>query len=463
MPVDFGLTLDVTAKQLRPDLWFGGSPPRALRLTETGRRAWDELRNGRVASTASAVLARRLTDAGMAHPVPPAATTSPDVTVIVPAHDRVADLDRCLAALGSDVPVVVVDDASRDGAGVARICASHGATLIRRDENGGPGAARNTGLAHVQSEFVAFVDSDCVPPLGWLAPLLAHLADPLVAAVAPRIVGAAGDSWAGRYTRERGSLDLGDLPARVMPRSRITYVPSAALVVRQAALDDVGVAFDGTLRVGEDVDLVWRLSGAGWRIRYEPSVHVTHREPATWPQLLSRRFRYGTSAGPLAQRHPDAISPLVLHPWPTLTVAAALARRPLVAAGVAGIGAAAMARTLRAADVPATGLLPAMANAVRQTWLGLGRYLTQFAAPALLAALCVRRTRFAAAALLLAQPLAAWAPRRVLDPVRFTLGSLADETAYGTGVWVGSARARTLRAIRPVVIWRPLRIDTRRS
>jgi mycofactocin system glycosyltransferase len=462
MPAGFGLSLDVSASQLRDDLWFGGAPPRVLRLTETGRRAWDELRDGgRVASPASAVLARRLTDAGLAHPVPPTVAID-DVTVIVPAHDRVADLDRCLAALGSDVPVVVVDDASREGAQVARICATHGATLVRRDGNGGPGAARNTGLAHAQSEFVAFVDSDCTPPRGWLAPLLAHLADPLVAAVAPRIVGVADDSWAGRYTAERGSLDLGDLPARVMPRSRITYVPSAALVVRRAALDDVG-AFDETLRVGEDVDLVWRLAAAGWRIRYDPSVHVMHREPATWPQLLSRRYRYGTSAGPLARRHPEAISPLVLHPWPTITVAAALARRPLVAAGAAGIGAATMARALRAADVPTTGLLPAMANGVRQTWLGLGRYLTQFAAPALFAALCSRRTRLAATALLLGPPLAAWAPRRVLDPVRFTLGSLADEVAYGTGVWVGSARARTLRAARPVVAWRPLRSDTRRS
>ena len=52
MPVGFGLTLDVSAKQLREDLWFGGSPPRVLRLTETGRRAWAELQHGRVASPA---------------------------------------------------------------------------------------------------------------------------------------------------------------------------------------------------------------------------------------------------------------------------------------------------------------------------------------------------------------------------------------------------------------------------
>jgi hypothetical protein len=198
-------------------------------------------------------------------------------------------------------------------------------------------------------------------------------------------------------------------------------------------------------------------------VRYDPSVQVTHREPRTWRQLLARRFRYGTSAGELARRHPDAIHPLVLHPWPALTVAGALARRPAVATGAFVGGLVTTARTLRAADVPTTGLAAATATATVQTWLGLGRYLTQFAAPALLAGLCSRRTRPSAAALLLGPPLAAWLPRRDLDPVRFTLAAIADEVAYGSGVWLSSLRARTLRSVRPVVRRRPVRIESRKG
>lgn len=462
LPMGFGLTLDVSAKQLGDDLWFGGSPPRVLRLTETGCRAWVELQRGPVGSRAGGLLARRFTDAGLAHPVPPC-TAAPDVTVIVPAHDRLADLERCLAALGTEVPVVVVDDGSRDAAGMARVCADHAVDLIRRDVNGGPGAARNTGLAHVGSELVAFVDSDCAPPTGWLTPLLAHFADPLVGAVAPRIIGMADDSWSGRYTRERGSLDLGDLPARVAPRSRVAYVPSAALLVRRAALRDLGTSFDETLPVGEDVDLVWRLVASGWRVRYDPSVQVPHREPRSWPRLLARRFRYGTSAGHLARRHPDATNSLVLHPWPALTVTCLLARRPVAAVGAFSAALATTARTLRAAGVPTTGLGRATAGAVVQTWLGLGRYLTQFAAPVLVAGLWSRRARLAATSLLIGPPVAAWLPRRDLDLVRFAIGAIADEVAYGSGVWVSSVRARTLRCVRPVVRLRPLRIETGRS
>ena len=40
---------------------------------------------------------------------------------------------------------------------------------------------------------------------------------------------AAGDGWLDRYERVRSSLDLGADPAPVVPRTRVAYVPSAAL------------------------------------------------------------------------------------------------------------------------------------------------------------------------------------------------------------------------------------------
>ena len=66
-----------------------------------------------------------------------------------------AMLDRCLTALGGRYPVVVVDDASHAPGRVAAMCAAHGARLVRRERNGGPGAARNDALADVGTEFVA--------------------------------------------------------------------------------------------------------------------------------------------------------------------------------------------------------------------------------------------------------------------------------------------------------------------
>ncbi|HWF82727.1 MAG TPA: mycofactocin biosynthesis glycosyltransferase MftF [Streptosporangiaceae bacterium] len=484
LPAGFRVELDSWTRQLTEELWFGGSPVRIVRLTPAGQAAWRELQPGRVTSRATGVLARYLTDTGLAHPVPPTARVTPAVTAIVPVRDRTDLLARCLTAIGRDLQVVVIDDASRDPATVAQIAARLGAKLIRREVNGGPAAARNTGLAALASEgatcdLVAFVDSDCEPSPDWIARLAGHFADPLVAVVAPRITGRAASTAAGRYTEANGALDLGGRPARVMPKSAVSYVPTAAVLARREALLNVARdsrVFDETLRVGEDVDLVWRLHEAGWRIRYDPSVHVAHHEPATWAELLARRYRYGTSTAPLARRHPGDIVHLALQPWPALTVAALLARRPVLAAAAFGGALVSTGYRLHRADVPRAGLTRATAAATRQTWLGLGRYATQFAAPLLVAGIAMPSRgdsrghrqgltrswgrRAAAASLLLGPSLTAWARSpRSLDPVRFTLGRIADDIAYGLGVWSGCVAERTFEPLRPVIAWRPLRID----
>ena len=109
----------------------------------------------------------------------------------------------------------------------------HAASGVPR--NGGPAAARNTGLAGVTSELVAFCDSDCVPEAGWIERLAAHLADPAVAVAAPRIRPVPGGrSWADRYSAAGSSLDMGGQEGRVAPGTRLSYVPTAALLARRA-------------------------------------------------------------------------------------------------------------------------------------------------------------------------------------------------------------------------------------
>ena len=462
LPAGFRVTLDGSTREVAAGVWSGGSPERVVRLTPAGRAVWQRLASGPVQSPAHGRLARRLTDTGLAHPCPPPVPPgTADVTVVVPARDRVALLDRCLAALHGGYPVVVVDDGSRDPGAVAALAAAHGATLVRRPANGGPSAARNTGLAHVGTELVAFVDSDCVPSPGWIDRLAGHFADPMVAAVAPRITAIAGDNLAGRYARTAGSLDMGAHPARVVPNTRVSYVPTAAIIARRSALLAVarrsGV-FDPTMPVGEDVDLVWRLHTGGWRVRYDPTVHIGHHEPETWSGVLARRLHYGTSVVPLTVRHQGFTPPLVLDPWSTVAVAALLARRPVAATAAFALSVLAAERTLRAHALPISGVSRVKAAAVAKTWVGVGRYTTQYAAPLLVALLLAGgRARWgrraAVASLLAGPPLVAWATTRpAIDPIRFAAVALTDDIAYGAGVLASCVRHRTVAPLRPVVM-----------
>jgi mycofactocin system glycosyltransferase len=457
-----GLTIGADASLRRHDdgrVLMGGSPLRVVRLSERGAAELDRLVDGDPVPASPGVLrlVRRLLDLGMVQPLPhssPFALT--DVTVVIPVRG-VLD-PGLLDGIGRVARIVVVDDAS-DPAVSTPATTTHGVTVevLRRDHRGGPGAARNTGLGVVDTSVVAFVDADCAPRPGWLEPLLLQFADPQVALVAPRIVAAEPEGDTGRrrlarYEREEAALDLGPERGRVRARSRIAYVPSAAVCARTEVIRDMR-GFDESMPVGEDVDLVWRLDEAGWTVRYEPTVRVAHRHRTTPWSWLRRRFDYGTSAGPLARRHPGAMVPVEASGWSYATWGLLAAGHPAAAAVTVGATAGVLERHLRGVDRP---MLTA-ANLTMRGHLGAGRLLARaIVRPwwpvALLASVLVpsRRLRLVVAGAVIAPAAIKWYRHRPdLDPLTFLGLHLADDVAYSTGVWVGCARARTFEPITP--------------
>jgi mycofactocin glycosyltransferase len=522
----------------------GGSPVRVLRLTPAGARQVRGWFSGTPlpASRASLVLARRLLDAGLAHPdfkPQPSSRTDPAdsgavsvspggpaVTVVIPVRDRHAELARCLAGLrpdpladrapgsahgargsdpvvqsgtgsaraagGSGPVVIVVDDASADPGAIAAIAAAHAARVIRRPVNGGPGAARNTGLAAASTELVAFLDSDCVPEPGWLDRLLPHFADPAVGAVAPRIVPhEAGASWLARYEGASSTLDMGARPSIVRPGARVSYVPGAALVVRRAA---AGAGFADGMFVGEDVDFIWRLAAAGWRVRYEPSATMGHDHRVRFRAWFSRRADYGTSAAALEQRHPGAVRPLYASWWTVGAWTAALSGRPAGAVALTAAATALLARRLSkvtgetwplstATSPPIPTQPPVLDNSKKrgagagggpgqarraEAWrlaarlagggtLAAGRPIGSALSRtwwplAIPAAIAFPKLRRPVAALILLPPLLDWTDRRPpLDPARYVAARLLDDAAYSLGVWHGCIRRRTIAPLLPVI------------
>ncbi|MBV9293479.1 MAG: glycosyltransferase, partial [Frankiales bacterium] len=392
------------------------------------RRAAALLAGGAVADASDAALAGRLVGAGLAHPLPPLPSRMASrVVCVVPVRDRADALDRCLAGLAG-AEVVVVDDASADAGAIASVASRHGARLLRLADNRGPAGARNAGCAAVDPdvETVAFIDSDCTVATADIEQLTAHLADPEVVAVAPRIR-PAGDarSTVQRFAAGHSPLDLGPCPADVRPGGRVAYVPTTVLVVRRQALDLVG-GFDEALRVGEDVDLCWRLVDAGGVVRYEPDVVAHHDEPQQWTAWLARRFRYGTSAGALAPRHTERLS------GPPLSGLLALY---------------AIDRERRRGRIPAEVAREVASSAPRRPAVGLLRWAVPvWTGPVLLVAVMGRRRRLAVTsgvAVLLPLLEDARQPAAGLGRPRRVAAALLDDVAYGAGVWCGSVRART--------------------
>src|SRR5688572_10955142 len=84
------------------------------------------------------------------------------ISVIIPTHSRPHLLPRAVEsalAAGTDVEVVVVDDASTDE--TAEACrALKGIRYIRLAHNQGVAGARNVGVLSSTAEYIAFLDDD---------------------------------------------------------------------------------------------------------------------------------------------------------------------------------------------------------------------------------------------------------------------------------------------------------------
>jgi mycofactocin system glycosyltransferase len=368
-------------------------------------------------------------------------------------HERPRQLERLRGALGGALPVIVVDDASADPRAIAAVAAAHDARLIRLARNVGPAGARNAGLAAVTTPFVVFVDSDVVAEPAAIELMLRHFADPALAMVAPRVLGLAHDrpNWITRYEDARSSLDLGEDSSSVRPRSPVTWVSSTCLVAR---VDLLGDGFDESMRVGEDVDLVWRLVDAGRRVRFEPAATVRHEHRTTLRTWLGRKFFYGTGAEPLAERHPDDIAPVVLAPWAAATLVALAAQRrwsPPVAGAIVVVTALRIGRRATAVRRPyalaarltGNGLLAAIA----QGFALLLRHWWPLTAIGCLVSKRVRRAVLVAAVADTAWEFGRTRPR--LDLLRFALARRLDDAAYGAGVWWSALRARSARPLLP--------------
>lgn len=221
----------------------------------------------------------------------------PAVSVVIPAHGRLATVRKTLAGLmgqlGDDDEVIVVDD----GSDPPLADLPDGVTVIRQARDGfGAGRARNKGWASASNEVVVFLDSDSIPGPGFLARHrgwhaaaanlvvvgLRHHVDAsevdedAIARSGPEslplveVDDGPGRDWREWLVRRSALLTLGDQAFRAGLTNNLS--------VRRARLEEVGgfdEAFSGW--GGEDTELTWRLWNAGAFIVPERDAPVYHQ------------------------------------------------------------------------------------------------------------------------------------------------------------------------------------------
>lgn len=454
--------------RLRPDhQWYrspdgqsliAGSPLSFFKVSEKGADILTLVENNDLLPEGHESLTTRLVAAGAAHPLWHMPVPATDITVVIPTflresrdEDRLAELVQSL----SGINVIVVDDCSPIS------FTMDGVTILRHESNKGPGAARNTGLSHVDTPYVAFVDDDVRVTGDCLRQLAAQMNDERISLVAPRVISTDNGRLTGEYEVQHSPLDLGEHPTLIRPFSRVSYVPAAAIVCRTEAIRSID-GFTEELRMGEDVDFVWRLSNAGHLCRYEPTLTCSHTTRRTVREVVKQRFNYGSSAAPLSDAHHAYVSPLranvvLLLPSLVLLFGYVWIFVPLLPfvyvwyiVTLRDSGLSLMQR-VRITTQGLAATIRLLASAITRAWWPIFFVLALF----------IFGAGFALFASFLTPAmygLLKYKPKRIFGYVGLRI---LDNLSYGAGVWWGAARHRSFRCLVPTITRSPLRLRSK--
>jgi glycosyltransferase involved in cell wall biosynthesis len=232
---------------------------------------------------------------------------APRLTIVVPFHKGLPLLERALSALvplrPGDELLVAADGAVDDCQAVA---AAHGARVIEIEGPRGPAVARNVAAASARGDVLVFVDADVVASTEAVERVARIFAsDPELGA----LFGAYDeDPGAPGFVSQYKNLAHSFIHQQSAGAAQTFWAGFGA--VRRDAYQAVG-GFDERFERPsiEDIDLGYRLTAAGYRIRLDPSLAVCHLKRWTlrsmitsdvfdrgipWTQLILRYSQFGS-------------------------------------------------------------------------------------------------------------------------------------------------------------------------
>jgi N-acetylglucosaminyl-diphospho-decaprenol L-rhamnosyltransferase len=215
-------------------------------------------------------------------------TPQDDVDVVIVSYESRDFLVRCLDAWAatSVSPLVVDNGSTDDSVDVARAA---GVDVLIQPDNLGFGAAANAGIAEGRAPFVLVTNADAWPQSPADVEMLVSrmAADDEIGAAGPAFVGidgspqpnllpVAGRLWLGRpaVTSFPTGKDATHAPPALSHRP--AYLVGAALLLRRAALEQVGAFDPAFFLFNEEVDLCLRIASSGRKLAYVPDSTFVH-------------------------------------------------------------------------------------------------------------------------------------------------------------------------------------------
>jgi N-acetylglucosaminyl-diphospho-decaprenol L-rhamnosyltransferase len=231
--------------------------------------------------------------------------------VVLVCWNNKAYLEPCLrslfdARMRHACEVVVVDNGSTDGSQAMLRESFPSVHLVQNEGNVGLGKASNQGIECTTAPFVLLLNNDTIVDGPSLDALIDFMeATPDAGAVGGTLLNPDGSFQAGwnhfpSLTEEfLIASRLGEfirqgyptVPGGQTPRA-VDWITSACLLVRRAALAEVGLLDESYFIYGDETDLQCRLARAGWKVYHVPAATTVHFGGRSMDRWRRRKMVY---------------------------------------------------------------------------------------------------------------------------------------------------------------------------
>ena len=233
-------------------------------------------------------------------------------SVIVPVFNRPQEIEELLESLSNqdfeeDFEVLIIEDGSsitcKD---VIEKFQSKLPLQYHTKENSGPGGSRNFGMDKAQGNYYIFLDSDVILPKQYLSEVSKKLES--------------------SYTDAFGGPDAAHSKFTILQKainySMTSYLTTGGLRGHKKGVGkfqprsfNMGISrevFEKTqgfskMRVGEDIDLTFRLWEFGFETQYIENAYVYHKRRSTLKQFFNQTYAFGEARPILNRKHPSTL------------------------------------------------------------------------------------------------------------------------------------------------------------
>lgn len=210
------------------------------------------------------------------------------VSLYVPCFNAEKYIKSCLEAVlkqsFSIEEILVIDDGSTDK--TLDIVSQFPAKIIKHSKNKGLASARNTAIKSAKGDFLASLDSDCIPEQNWLEELMKNFSSKITGIGGKLLESSSGsiiDVWNLTHMKQDwGSIRLNSVP----------FLSGSNNVFIKKILFDVGGYDEECFNNYEDVSISKKIRKAGFTLAYEPHALCHHSRQDNSFSLLNRFWNW---------------------------------------------------------------------------------------------------------------------------------------------------------------------------